>query len=426
MNLKPSRFNTLVSIDADNTLLFNAKNTSLVVLDADNRYILDETDRLEAYDHEVVDHLIDMGFLVSEDLDEMQTLQLQQNKAAYNSDTLFMTIAVTLDCNMACPYCYETKTGQFMDEKTAHALVAFVENQMDDYKRLHITWTGGEPLLAMDTIQTMSQRFIDICTSRSLEYYASIITNGVLLTEATSETLGRICKVRDFQITVDGMPETHNKRRLMKDKSESFDTIVKNIRGALPYAAITLRMNIDKENAKESSELVEYFYETEGYKDHPGFMFSIKNVKSTNQYDDHCYSCHDFVPLYEALMPEFLTPSKIEKYFPKSTNMSCGAQCMASFAVDPAGDLFKCYEEVGQADHKVGDVFSGVKVNKRNLDYMFMPLPQACNDCGVLPLCQGGCPVARMENGNEPICSSTAKTLESYLRQYYDQWLKEE
>ncbi len=52
MKLKPSKFNTLVSIDADNTLLFNAKNTSFVVLDEKNRSILDETDHLEKYEKE--------------------------------------------------------------------------------------------------------------------------------------------------------------------------------------------------------------------------------------------------------------------------------------------------------------------------------------------------------------------------------------
>lgn len=426
MKLKPSKFNTLVSIDADNTLLFNAKNTSFVVLDEKNRSILDETDHLEKYEKEVVEHLIDMGFLVQRDIDEKRVLQFEQNKAAYRSDTLFMTIAVTLDCNMACAYCYEDKTGQFMNDETAGALVEFVQTQMADYKRLHVTWTGGEPLMALDTITSMSQKFISLCETTSCDYYASIITNGVLLDEGTSKILGRDCKVRDFQITVDGMAETHNKRRLMKDKSDSFDTIVKNIRTALPYSAITLRMNLDKENSKESSDLVKFFYEDEGYKDHPGFMISIKNVKSTSGYDSHCYSCHDFLPLYEGLMPEFLASEKIEKYFPKSTNMACGAQCMASYAVDPAGDLFKCYEEVGKPEHRVGTVFTNIDVNNRNLDYMFMPLPEACEDCNVLPLCQGGCPIARMENGNEPICSPAAKSLETYLRHYYDQWLKEE
>ncbi|GKT16117.1 Nitrogenase cofactor biosynthesis protein NifB like protein, partial [Aduncisulcus paluster] len=188
-----------------------------------------------------------------------------------------------------------------MSEDTAKAVLSFAKDKIQDFKRLHITWTGGEPLMAMDTIGNMSTQFMDLCQSASADYYASIITNGVLLDEETSKALGQECGVRDFQITVDGMPETHNRRRIMKDKSESFETILRNIKGALPYGAITLRMNIDKENAKESIDLIRHFYDVEGYRDHPGFMLSIKNVKPTGQYDDKCYNCHDFVPLYEEL-----------------------------------------------------------------------------------------------------------------------------
>ena len=70
---------------------------------------------------------------------------------------------------------------------------------------MKVTWFGGEPLLAPEIVESLSQRLIALADECGVEYDAGFITNGYLLDQDTVDMLAR-CKVVALQTTLAGEP----------------------------------------------------------------------------------------------------------------------------------------------------------------------------------------------------------------------------
>ena len=95
-------------------------------------------------------------------------------------------------------------------------------------EKLVITWYGGEPLLAIEPIEELTYKFKEICKQFNIEYSASIITNGYLLTESVCDMLLEL-DITDAQITLDGNAKIHNSRRPLANGGNTYDTIINNL-----------------------------------------------------------------------------------------------------------------------------------------------------------------------------------------------------
>lgn len=67
--------------------------------------------------------------------------------------------------------------------------------------------------------------------------------------------------VRSVQITLDGPPEIHNKRRRMPNGEDTFYKIVNNIVEACNIIPIVIRINVDKTNIKFVNKIIDVFIE---------------------------------------------------------------------------------------------------------------------------------------------------------------------
>ena len=94
----------------------------------------------------------------------------------------------------------------------------------------------------------------------------------------------------------------------------------------------------------------------------------------------------------------------------------CGAVSINSLVIDPKGDIYKCWNEVGRSNGKVGNIDNPIAVNNRLLDWLaYDPFESNdCIECTVFPICMGGCPYYPLNkkenkfktikyNGNETI-----------------------
>lgn len=138
----------------------------------------------------------------------------------YNTKRFSLTISPTMSCNFKCIYCFEKgHTGKgVMDDFTIDNLIVFLQARLNGVETLHISWFGGEPLLAMPVIEKLSQKMISFCIAKKIEYSASIITNGYLYKPKIAERLKEL-KVKKVQITLDGPEETHDNRRPFVDEN---------------------------------------------------------------------------------------------------------------------------------------------------------------------------------------------------------------
>ena len=75
------------------------------------------------------------------------------------------SVVFTGGCNFRCPYCFEKdvlRPGK-MTDSTVNDIYKFIEKEMSHLEAVNITWYGGEPLLEMETICTLSKRLIELC-----------------------------------------------------------------------------------------------------------------------------------------------------------------------------------------------------------------------------------------------------------------------
>ena len=91
-------------------------------------------------------------------IDEYQELQ-ERRKVKFKKarDTFDLTILTTTDCNARCHYCYEKGIQkEHLSLRTQQRIIDIIKEQFSRGKRIHISWFGGEPLLALDKIKYFS------------------------------------------------------------------------------------------------------------------------------------------------------------------------------------------------------------------------------------------------------------------------------
>jgi len=155
-----------------------------------------------------------MQFIVPDDYDELKAYNdlIETNKS---SDWPSLTIAVTMNCNLNCYYCYEKgyRRDNKMSETVQKAVVQFAKRMIRPNSGMSIAWYGGEPLLAADVIENLSYAF----ERAGFQLHDnSIITNVYLLTDSNAHMLSSVAGVTTVQVTIDDTKEIHDKRRHWK------------------------------------------------------------------------------------------------------------------------------------------------------------------------------------------------------------------
>lgn len=191
-------------------------------------------DDSEISNHELLEQMKSGGFVVSENFDETKMLELASYNSKFSSNSFGLTIAPTLNCNFACPYCYESPEKGLMSKEVMDQILTLIEKMALQKKPIQVTWYGGEPLLGLSCIEYLSPKIIDICTKNDVDYSSYIVTNAYLLNQETVEKLKKY-KVTGMQITIDGPPDINNKRRRLRGPTEvdTFSVILNHLKLAI-------------------------------------------------------------------------------------------------------------------------------------------------------------------------------------------------
>ena len=366
------------------------------------------------------------GILVPNDFNEFGYIESRLNYHKFRTDILTLTILPTTDCNFNCTYCYENINHKYMNDKTMNALANYVALSLQGKKYFLNAWYGGEPLLAQDTIWRLSKFFKEICAKLGVTYGASIVTNGSLLTEDVVEKLLDY-KITSAQITIDGPPIIHNTMRPFSKRyspdRETFDLIIKNIENACDRIEIAIRMNVCRDNFSCLSDLLET-EQLQALKNKiriycsPIIPFGIGDKLKNPRI---LHSCYDF-PSFAELEPSFARTFE-SNCFPSGYDFDgsdcgcCRAICLNNWVVDPEGNLFKCWDSLGDESAILGHISrppveEPLIENQKLLKWLsYNPLSRSeCKSCKYLPVCMGGCPYRSLEaNANSEYVCSTVK-----------------
>ena len=243
MQLKESNYNFIYDdLGKDQIVFYNSRTGALAVVhEAQYQQFkaFQETGK-EIEDTEFLNNLLKCGYLLPAGVDEKFLIKTNVMLGRYNKSLLSLTIAPTMACNFRCIYCFEQGHygNRLMDQSTQDHLMEFIEKHLGGVKYLSVAWFGGEPLVGMPVIESLSQRIIALCKEKNVQYSASIITNGYLLTKEVAEKLKEY-HVRSAQITVDGPKEIHDTRRPMANGQGTYDVIMEHLAETKAFCPLT-------------------------------------------------------------------------------------------------------------------------------------------------------------------------------------------
>jgi len=154
-------------------------------------------------------------------------------KEILDSKINILILNITEKCNLRCKYCvysgtyyYErTHSNYSMEWNTIEkSLKFYLSNKFFKSDNKYISFYGGEPLLELEKIKNIIEY---ICKNFKNKCYFSMTINGTLLNE---EIIKFLIKNSFFlTISLDGPKSVHDKYRVAKDGSPTFEKIIKNL-----------------------------------------------------------------------------------------------------------------------------------------------------------------------------------------------------
>lgn len=409
--MKPSRYNTILDLPRSGVrLAFNARTLALVELRGEDVAIAEAilTDggvEAGAESAAVRETLVGGGFLIDDDRDELAELEHRNRSARFgNRDHLGLTIAPTLTCNFRCVYCYETHPRQRMSPSKMDELLRWVEGETAPGKDLSVTWFGGEPLLALKEIRYLSRGFLANAERLGRSYSASIVTNGYLLSRDVAQEL-RDLRVSEAQVTLDGPRQCHDLRRPLANRSGTFDIILENLRSCHDLLHVSLRINVDKQNADSVGVLLDEL-EQAGLKGrvYPYFGHVFPYTDVCADIEGNCLRREEFSLLEARLRLELLRRGFAGVAYPRLKGGFCAADTVHCQVIGPNGDLGKCWNDICDAGACIGRIGSDERTPRMEANLqrwmLWDPFTKAeCRECNILPICMGGCPYLAFRKG---------------------------
>ncbi len=291
---------------------------------------------------------------------------------------------------------------------------------------LYVTWFGGEPLLALSVIRNLSRRFSDRFGDDD-SYHASAITNGWNLRPEVSSELCDL-RIKRVQITLDGARDQHDERRVRVGGQPTFDRIVENIATADRRLQISVRVNVDENNAGEVEKLFDQL-DAAGLQSRVTVYFApvIAYTEACADTASSCMAGESWSSLssrlqFEALMRGYGGPA-----LPSSRSNVCIADNVNGWVMRPDGLVFKCWSDVTEPDRAVLDLMTGESTDQMQAvsasyeNWTPFPLP-GCSSCQILPHCLGGCSFLAMQQ-KAPLhhghCSELKHNLKETVATYY-------
>jgi uncharacterized protein len=340
----------------------------------------------------------------------------------------------TYDCNLRCGYCFQDHMRT--DPRHRHLLrvmrPAVVDRifaalpQIEAHHGLEpgpqwrrsIGFFGGEPLLER------SRKIVEYIIRKAQaegETTFWAITNGTEL-EAFRDLLNPR-QISWLQITLDGPPHEHDRRRVRADGGGSFEQIARNLTLALDQGtAVSVRMNVDRTNIDQLPALADEII-ARGWDRYPAFhaytapiiaandQTDVKTIFGTWELDQALNDLRERHPRMRLISrPDDRLSDQVRGIFksqdrPSLASTFCGAH-NGMYLFDSFGDIYACWERTGDPRIRIGSVTeAGDLVLEEKLNRMWrsrnVTTNPTCRKCRYSLYCGGGCAVLAEQHRGE-------------------------
>lgn len=421
--MKASQYNTVVEVDGDGFLLYNTLYGSMTRLGSTE--VVGVLDALNDPAHagpEVLGTLVSQRHLIAETVDELAILAARRAAGIGGRGRLDVTVMPTLDCNFDCVYCYETRQpGSCMTAEVEARLIRWLERELPTARLALLHWFGGEPLFDARLIHRVSLRCSQIAADAGTTLALHATTNGYLLSGHRRELLLE-AGVKEFQITVDGPPRTHNRMRPLRGGHPSFDKVIQNIIDTIrmdPSVQMSLRVNINQDNIEDVEELFDFFPDDV----RPRLRLVLEPIfgdtcVSATENLDRGYLSAKMGETYRAAAHLGFEVSASGTRLLTGRRTYCYAERERQYVFGPTGAVFKCTSGSFREEDRLGDLEDdGVVSEYQQRWSSWMALgdcfPNRCIQCVYLPLCMGGC--RRMKTDSDADYCTLVPTNAAYV-----------
>ncbi len=386
---------------------------------------------IEPPSEETIEILRRRGYLTTLSAEEEEVLfcKVVENIHRRNTHTAPQYIFMpTYDCNLRCSYCFQDhmRTNPLFSHLLRTMEPAIIDRIFASLGKIEVLhglgphfpgprtfgFFGGEPLLACNraSVEHIMRRARELGESK---FWA--VTNGTEL-HAYKDLLGPNA-IADLQITLDGIPEEHDRRRVYPDKTGSFDRIAANISMAMDLGArVNVRLNLDRNNLPQLPQLAEVIH-SYGWNASPTFSAYTAPIRPENDNVDK-KSVLDSWQLDAEL-------ARLQKEFPRTgifgrpdTQIKYQARkifqqkaeaaipfkdsfCSAHtrmYIFDCFASIYACWEKTGDISYRMGSVKENGEL-EMNTQIMEMwrgrtvASNPVCRKCRYALYCGGGCAV---------------------------------
>jgi len=306
-----------------------------------------------------------------------------------NSSVFSLIMMPTEQCNFKCTYCYEQHKSIAFSDSTINAIKELFRNKGRRYHTLNIEWFGGEPLLKLRTI-------LDLMKTAQSNFHVvrgGITTNAYLLTPNTINKLYDV-GIKQYQITLDGDKEHHDKTRLTNNLNGSFDRVWASLlylkESELVDLDVTIRIHLTIDNLDSVTRLLRKISETFEKDTRFNLLFKpLVQLGGENDSQLKVIPNHLEIPIANALEQ---ISGKIRKKFATHKNlMDENSYCYASnphnLVIRANGYINKCSVVLDEPKNFVGKLNQdgSISINEKRFKYWLRGLESLDSETLICP-----------------------------------------
>lgn len=427
--MKFSRYNFLFQSQVHGFFIYNSTTNSLHKINEDLYVLFHKiqvnSEDIQRFDDGFLEKLISLKIIVNSNDDDafIRMKRYIHCSNAFSLKSLGVVIVPTMNCNFACPYCYESDLPKDkMSVEIQEKLIKFIENA-NGSQNVSICWHGGEPLLAFDVMERILSKLFN---SPKIKIHShDLVTNGYLLDPAKVSVLKKY-HLNLIQITIDGLKDIHNISRPLKSGLPTYDKIISNVDYFLnefPECKVMIRINVHENNKSDFPKL--YKELTDRWQKYNCNIYMVY-VSDYENCKVKCIKLSERVDFFSDLYKN--EGISDVKFYPKYREIGCTATFQNSFIVGVSGELYKCWVDVGKPEKVIGSLDKPFENVSLLSDYIIgsdMFNDPKCSKCFLFPVCDGGCNIRRLENrdnGKEnSMCPIDVKDMAKVLELHYEQ-----
>ena len=421
----PSQFNSRTIAEDGNLIVWNSRSGAICVFNPAQRQTVErllsrqgvagELDSLGRY-------LKDKGYLIPSDADELRQFRTAFGQQHFRQDTLELILLASEDCNFRCEYCYEDFKRGTMQPQVRSSIKKLVAKRVaDGVRNLGVSWFGGEPLYGFAAIEDLGPYFVKMVEEHSLNYSVSMTTNGYLLSPDVADKL-LSWRIKNFQITVDGTAEQHDRNRHGRDGGGTFETIFFNLKMLKKRSDdffVRIRINFDARSHPHLEDFLALVQREFGGDSRYGVAFY--GVGQWGGDNDANLDVCGQREVYQ--IQAKMEASALEKGIQFSTlgeksgpgGQVCYAARPYNFVIGADGKVMKCTVSLDKQDNNIVGVLDeegDLRLDDERYALWVEPVfetDKSCQICYLLPSCQGlSCPLMRFSHNQSP-CDATVK-----------------